>query len=184
MPTEVQSIKGFAVPMGYYFHRGHTWARIESGGYIRIGMDDFALKLLGRADGYDLPLMGKELQQDSAGWGIRRKHNVADVLAPIDGVIVEVNQKIKETPAEANRDPFGSGWLFTVYTPDIKGTVNKLMPDKAGMAWMGEEVGTLEAIIEDVAGPLAADGGTLMEDIYGNLPALGWDNLTSTFLKT
>jgi glycine cleavage system H lipoate-binding protein len=39
------------------FHEGHTWARIESGGFICIGMDDFAMKLLGEADGFDLPLI-------------------------------------------------------------------------------------------------------------------------------
>jgi hypothetical protein len=39
-------------------------------------------------------------------------------------------------------------------------------------------------MIEDVAGPLAADGGYLAEDIYGNMPELGWNNLTKTFLKT
>ena len=60
---EVQRVKGFDVPMGYYFHDGHAWARIESGGYIRIGLDDFALKVLGKADALDLPLMGKELDQ-------------------------------------------------------------------------------------------------------------------------
>jgi len=41
-----------------------------------------------------------------------------------------------------------------------------------------------KAWIESVAGPLAADGGYIAEDIYGNLPALGWKNLTKTFLKT
>jgi len=39
-------------------------------------------------------------------------------------------------------------------------------------------------MIEDVAGPMATDGGLLQEDIYGNLPDLGWKNLTKTFLKT
>ncbi len=39
-------------------------------------------------------------------------------------------------------------------------------------------------MIESVAGPLAADGGYIVEDIYGNLPSLGWKNLTKTFLKT
>jgi hypothetical protein len=42
----------------------------------------------------------------------------------------------------------------------------------------------LEGMIEKVACPLAADGGYLQEDIYGNLPDLGWKNLTKTFLKT
>ena len=59
-PFEVQDVKGFEVPRSYYFHNGHTWARIENGGYIRIGLDDFALKLFGKADALDLPLMGKE----------------------------------------------------------------------------------------------------------------------------
>ena len=99
MPFEVQQVKGFDVPMGYYFHGGHAWARIESGGYIRVGLDDFALKVLGEADALDLPLMGKELDQGKVGWGLKRRDNLADVLSPIDGVIVEVNSEIREKPA-------------------------------------------------------------------------------------
>jgi hypothetical protein len=49
---------------------------------------------------------------------------------------------------------------------------------------LAAEIGKLEGMIDSVAGPLAADGGTIAEDVYGNLPALGWKNLTRTFLKT
>lgn len=184
MPGEIQRIKGFDVPMGYYFHDGHTWARIESGGYIRIGLDDFSLKLLGKADALDLPLMGKELDQGLAGWGLRRRDNIADVLSPVNGVIVEVNSKVREKPEIANREPYGDGWLFMVRSPDIKGTVKRLIDDSTSPVWISDEVVKLEKMIEDVAGPLAADGGYLNEDIYGNLPGLDWKNLTRTFLKT
>lgn len=184
MPYEVQQVKGFDVPMDYYFHGGHAWARIESGGYIRVGLDDFALKVLGRADGLDLPLMGKELDQGQIGWGLKRKNNLADVLSPIDGVIVEVNSEVRERPDLANREPYGSGWLFMVRTPDIKATMGKLMSDQSSLSWMNNEVEILENMIEDVAGPLAADGGYLADDIYGNLPDLGWNNLTKAFLRT
>jgi glycine cleavage system H lipoate-binding protein len=184
MPFEIQQVKGFDVPMGYYFHDGHAWAQIESGGYIRVGLDDFSLKLLGQADALDLPLMGKELDQGKIGWGLKRKENLADVLSPVDGVIVEVNSKVRENPQFANREPYGGGWLFMIRTPDIKGTMNKLMTDQNSLAWMNQEVTHLESMIEDVAGPLAADGGYLADDIYGNLPDLGWDNLTKRFLKT
>jgi len=184
VPYEMQEVKGFEVPMGYYFHNGHTWARIESGGYIRIGMDDFALKLLGRADALDLPLMGKELDQDSAGWGLKRKENLADVLSPVDGVIMEVNSELRERPGLANEKPYEDGWLFMVRTPDVKGTIKKLMADADSLDWMNGEVGKLENMVEEVAGPLAADGGYLADDIFGNLPGLGWSNLTKAFLKT
>jgi glycine cleavage system H lipoate-binding protein len=183
-PGEVQTIKGFDVPVGYYFHNGHAWARIESGGYIRVGMDDFALKVLGKADGLDLPLMGKELDQDKVGWGLKRDKNLADVRSPVDGVITDVNSRLREEPGLANREPYEEGWLFMVRSPDIKGTVKKLMVNTDSLDWMNGEVNQLEHMIEEVAGPLAADGGFLAEDIYGKVPALGWGNLTRTFLKT
>ncbi len=184
LPAEMQQIKGFDVPMGYYFHNGHTWARIESGGHIRVGLDDFALKLLGKADALDLPLMGKELDQGVAGWGLKRGANSADVLSPIDGVVLEVNARVRENPEITNHEPYGDGWLFTVRTPDVKDTMKKLMVDSDSLDWISAEVGTLENMIEKVAGPLAADGGHLASDIYGNLPGLDWSSLTSTFLKT
>jgi glycine cleavage system H lipoate-binding protein len=171
LPIEVLQVKGFDVPMGFYFHGGHAWARIESGGCIRIGLDDFALKVLGKADALDLPLMGKELDQGKVGWGLKRKDNLADVLAPIDGVIVEVNSQLREKPDIANREP-------------VKATMGKLMTDQSSLSWMNDEVSNLEGMIEKVAGPLAADGGYLADDVYGNLPDLGWKNLTKKFLKT
>jgi glycine cleavage system H lipoate-binding protein len=184
MPGDLQAVKGFQLPLGYYFHPGHTWARIESGGNIRIGLDDFALKLLGAPDALDLPLMGKELDKDSVGWGLRRKENRADVLSPVAGVIVEVNAKARENPGTANREPYGDGWLFVVRTSNIKASVKDLMDDAHSLEWMNGEVSRLEDMIEEVAGPLAADGGYLSHDIYGSLPDLGWENLTQRFLRT
>jgi len=184
LPIEVENVKGFDVPMEYHFHNGHTWARVESGGYIRIGLDDFSLKLLGQADAFELPLMGKELDQGRVGWGLKRKEKMADVLSPIGGVIVEVNAGLRENPGLANREPYGDGWLFMVQTPDIKKSVKNLMSDTQSLDWINAEVENLENMIEEVAGPAAADGGYFTNDIYGALPDLGWENLTQTFLKT
>jgi len=181
---EAHEIKGFIVPTGYYFNHGHMWARIESGGYIRVGMDDFALKLFGKADSYDFPLIGKELTQNSPGWGFRRSGQQAEALSPVNGVIVEVNSELMEKPDAANRKPYEDGWMMMVRTPDIKATVGRLMADAESLGWMDREVERLNSMIEEEAGPLAADGGQLGHDIYGNLPGLGWKNLTGAFLKT
>lgn len=182
--SEVQRIRGFGVPRDHGFHEGHTWARIESGGALRIGQDDFALKLLGQADAFELPLMGKELDPGRIGWGMRRNGHHADVLSPVGGVIVEVNSRVRENAGLANREPYADGWLFMVRTPDPKAALKKLMTDQQSVSWMTEEVGRLESLVEEVAGPLAADGGYLADDIFGNLPGLGWERLTRTFLRT
>jgi hypothetical protein len=62
--------------------------------------------------------------------------------------------------------------------------MKKLMVDQDSLSWINTEVNQLETMIEEVAGPLAADGGYLADDIYGNLPDLGWKNLTQKFLRT
>jgi len=184
VPWEVHQIKGFDVPVDYCFHNGHAWARIESGGCIRIGLDDFALKLMGRSDSMDLPLTGKQMNQDRPGWSMERSHNRADVLAPVDGVVMEVNARVRRDPALANHDPYGEGWLCVVRPENVKHSVKSLIHSQQSLDWISQEVATLESMIEDVAGPLAADGGTFEPDIFGNLPDLGWKNLTRTFLKT
>jgi glycine cleavage system H lipoate-binding protein len=183
-PAEIQRIRGFDLPHGHGFHDGHTWARIESGGAIRIGMDDFAQKLFGPADGYELPLMGKELNPGRPSWELRRRGCSAKVLAPLGGVIVDVNPLVREAPETVNREPYGGGWLFLVRTPDAKQALKPLMADHASAEWMRGEVEQLEHMIEAVAGPLAADGGFLADDIYGHLPGLEWGQLTHRFLKT
>ena len=184
IPREVHHVKGFQIPMGHYFHSGHTWARIESGGGIRIGMDDFALKLFGHMDGFELPLTGKVLEKSQASWGLNRQGHWADVLSPVEGIITEVNTSVRENPVQANADPYGQGWLFLVHHPDIKKNVKDLMIDDSSLNWIHEEVGILESMLEETAGPLAADGGQLQPDVYGNCPELGWENLRKTFLKT
>lgn len=180
----VQQIKGFDVPDNYYFHNGHAWARIESGGNIRIGLDDFALKVLGKADAFELPLMGKELDQGKAGWGLKRDDHTADVLSPVDGVIMEVNYKVGQNPDTANRDPFGDGWLFTVRNPNLKSTLENLMIDAQSFDWLNSEITQLENMIEEVAGPMATDGGFIQPDVFANVPDLKWNSLTKMFLKS
>jgi glycine cleavage system H lipoate-binding protein len=183
-PGETHRIRGFALPQQCHYHAGHTWARVESGGFIRIGMDDFSGKVFGPADAFDLPLMGKELDPGKAGWGLRRRDGAADVLSPVGGVIVDVNPRIREQPGAVNRSPYAEGWLFTVRTPDVKGTLKQLMADADGVTWMTGEIVHLENMIEETAGPMATDGGFLTGDIFGALPELGWSRLARTFLKT
>jgi glycine cleavage system H lipoate-binding protein len=181
---EMDDIKGFKLDLSGYFHSGHTWARIENGGIIRVGMDDFAFKVLGGPDRFDLPHIGKELNQSKAGWGIKRRDNFADVQSPINGIITRVNHGVRKSPDIPEQDPYRNGWLFTLHNSDPKGAFKDLMAGEESSAWLSQEVTALEQTIEGITGPLSADGGYLQSDVYGNLPTLGWRNLTRKFLGT
>jgi len=181
--SHVQDIKGFKLPDGHFFHAGHTWARIEDGGIIRVGMDDFSFKVLGLPEHMELPLMGQELNRDRVGWGMKRQDNTAEVQSPVNGVITRVNPNAMK-PKHLGDDPYTENWLFTVHNSNLKSAVNLLMDDEKSPGWLDSEITSLEEMIETVAGPMATDGGLLETDVYGNMPALGWNNLVHRFLGT
>ncbi|MFC1824716.1 glycine cleavage system protein H [Thermodesulfobacteriota bacterium] len=183
-PVSVLDMKGFKVPQGYYFHRGHTWVKIEEGSSVRVGIDDFALRLLGPLDRIEAPLMGKEVRQDHQGITLFRGEKKAKVLSPVSGVVTSINVKLRERGTQANEDPFADGWVMRVHTENLRSDFKNLMINHESMDFMKGQVDQLYRNIEATAGPLAADGGFLGQDIYGNMPQLGWKRLAKEFLHT
>lgn len=183
-PVDEIDIKGFKIPHGYYLHRGHTWVKIEESSTVRVGLDDFALRLLGPLDRIEAPLMGKEVRQDQEDITLTRGSNAAKLLSPVSGVVTAINPDLREKGNLANQDPYTEGWVMRLHSANLRQDLKNLMiGDQAG-DFLDEEVDRLYQVIEEHAGPLAADGGYLGDDIYGNLPQVGWEKLTRLFLHT
>jgi glycine cleavage system H lipoate-binding protein len=183
-PVDVLDIKGFKLPHGYYLHRGHTWVKIEEGSTVRVGLDDFALRMLGPLDRVDAPLMGKEVKQDRDDILLSRSSNTARVQSPISGVVTDVNPALREKGNLANQDPYTRGWVMRLHTNSLRQDLKKLMIGEQASEYLDEQIDRLYEVIEEEAGPLAADGGYLGDDIYGNLPPTSWPKLTRLFLNT
>jgi glycine cleavage system H lipoate-binding protein len=183
-PVDFLEIKGFKLPQGYYFHPGHTWAKLEKDETVRVGLDEFALRVLGPFDRIEGPLMGKLVRQGESAIMATRGELDAKILSPVSGVVTAINPKLREEGRAAGRDPYSGGWVMSVHVEDLRRDLRNLMIKEESGAFMGEEVNRLYHVVEEVAGPLAADGGQLGNDIYGNMPELGWDRLTKLFLRT
>ncbi|MEJ2282006.1 MAG: glycine cleavage system protein H [Desulfobacterales bacterium] len=183
-PVNVLDVKGFKLPHGYYLHRGHTWVKIEEGSTVRVGLDDFALRLLGPLDRVDAPLMGKQVKQDRDDILLSRSSNTARVQSPISGVVTDVNPELREKGSLANQDPYTDGWVLRLHSDNLRQDLKKLMIGDQASQYLDGEVDRLYEVIEEEAGPLAADGGYLGDDIYGNLPQASWEKLTRLFLHT
>ncbi len=182
-PVSVLDIQGFKIPQGYYLHVGHTWVKIEEGSEVRIGLDDFALRMLGPLDEINAPLLGKEIRQGHGDISLNRGQHKATILSPVSGVITGINAGLRKTGSKANQDPYADGWVVRAHTSGLREELKNLMiGEEAGM-FIKKEVDTLYTIIEDEV-PLAADGGQLGSDIFGNLPETSWRRLTKTFLHT
>ncbi len=108
---------GYLLADGYYYHMGHTWARFEHGGRVRIGFDDFLVRLFGVPTQIGLPPLGAELKKDHAGILFSREDQEAAAFSPITGSVVAVNTKASDTPEIIHEDPYQDGWLC-ILEPD------------------------------------------------------------------
>lgn len=179
-----KNVSGFKVADGYYYHMGHSWVRFEHGGFARVGFDDFLVKLFGAISGLNLPPLGAFLKQNEVGWTFSRNGNNAAVLSPVTGSLLSINYRAVEHPEITNHDPYQSGWLF-ILEPDMpKRNLRKLYFDKECFDWIEQESRKLMSAIGPEYGQLAATGGEVINDLYGNIPNLEWDRLVHEFLHT
>lgn len=182
-PVDVIEVKGFKIPHGYYLHPGHTWVKIEANDTVRVGLDDFALRLLGPLDRIEAPLMGKEVRSNQAGISLTRGANAAGILSPVNGVVTAINSELRDRGNLANQDPYTEGWVMCLHSTNLREDLRELMIGDQASDYLDDEIDRLYEVIEEEAGPLAADGGLLGDDIYGNLKPDAWEKLTQQFLQ-
>ena len=104
-------------PEGLKYHREHDWARIE-GDEAVLGVTWFAQDALGELVHFEPPAVGDSTAKDSSYGEVESVKAVSDVIAPLSGEILEVNQKVVDAPETVNEDPYGEGWLVRIRLAD------------------------------------------------------------------
>ena len=99
------------------YHREHDWARLD-GDTATLGITWYAQDALGEIVHYEPPDVGSSLARDESYGEVESVKAVSDLVAPLSGEVVEVNQAVVEAPETINSDPYGKGWLVQVRLSD------------------------------------------------------------------
>ena len=177
-------VSGFQVPENLRFHPGHTWALSESPTLVRIGLDDFASKLIGKVDRVSLPQRGQWVRQGQKIWSVLRNGVKVDMVSPIEGSIADINEAVAKDPELAHRDPYGDGWMVTVQSPDAKTNFRNLLSGALARWWMEEASGRLQKRIPAFAtvGAVAQDGGSAVDDLTDGMDDKEFAEIAKEFL--
>ena len=100
-------------PEDLRYHREHDWARIEDGEAV-LGITWYAQDALGELVHYEPPEAGSNVTRDSSYGEVESVKAVSDIIAPLSGEVLEVNQAVVEAPEAVNEDPYGAGWLIRI----------------------------------------------------------------------
>jgi glycine cleavage system H protein len=105
-------------PEDLKYHAEHDWARIE-GDTATFGITWYAQDALGEVVFFDPPEVGTSVSKDQAYAEVESVKAVSDVVAPLSGEIVEVNEGLTDSPENVNSDPYGEGWMVKVRLSEV-----------------------------------------------------------------
>ncbi len=171
-----------AMSVKVYYHQGHSWVIPENGQAVRVGIDDFARKLVGRIDSIKLPQVGSQVAQGEKGWSLLVDSKSIDMLSPVDGKIVEINEDLLSSPESISKDLYGEAWLMKVHAPNISKNLKNLLSGRLARKWMEGVKENLFARMNYNLGAVSQDGGILVDGIARNLNREKWDKIAKEFL--
>jgi glycine cleavage system H protein len=99
------------------YHSEHDWARVE-GDEATLGITWFAVDALGELVHFEPPEVGASVTKDQSYGEVESVKAVSDVIAPLSGEVLEVNEAVVGAPETVNEDPYGNGWLIRVRLAD------------------------------------------------------------------
>ncbi|MEM2321036.1 MAG: glycine cleavage system protein GcvH [Candidatus Bathyarchaeia archaeon] len=132
------NVEGYEVREGLYYSKEWAWVKVE-GNRARIGITDYAQKQLREIVFVELPSAGAEIRKGEPYGTIESVKAVSDLVAPLTGKVVEVNEKVTEDPGTVNHDPYGNGWLMIIEPTKLSEELKELMTFEQAVNWYREQ---------------------------------------------
>lgn len=180
-PAQAFSFGWFHVPDNVHLHRGHAWAK-TLGGAVAVGLDDFAHKLIGPVDDVRLPAVGTALRQGQKAFTVVADGKPFDVVSPVDGNVVAVNEVARAHPGDAVRDPYGTGWLLKVEPRWLTANLKNLVSGDAARRFLDTAAAALSGRMTPELGVVLQDGGAPVHGIAREIDPAHWDDLVRSSL--
>jgi len=119
------------------YHSEHDWARVEDGDAV-LGITWYAQDALGELVHFEPPEVGASIAKDGVYGEVESVKAVSDVVSPLSGEVLEVNQAVVDGPETVNEDPYGNGWLIRIRLSDAS-EADSLMDADAYKAHLAEQ---------------------------------------------
>ena len=127
----------YKIPEGLYYTKEHEWVSI-SDETATVGITDYAQKALHEIVYAELPEVGEEVKKGDVLGAVESVKAVSDVYAPVSGKVIEVNEKLTESPELLNNDPYGEGWMAKLKATNLEGELKTLMSAEQYAAYLKE----------------------------------------------
>jgi CheY-like chemotaxis protein/glycine cleavage system H lipoate-binding protein len=143
--THISTLEGiganeFAIPGGVFVSEGHTWASTAEDGTVRIGLDDFARRLIGTVGGIELPNLGMSVKQGAPLFTVRCGEHSVPFSSPISGKVIQVNTALASNPEDLEATPYAEHWICVLDADNLDAEIPTLKIGKSAVAFFQEDL--------------------------------------------
>jgi CheY-like chemotaxis protein len=177
----------FGLPGGVFISSGHVWANVTVPGMVRLGVDDFVRKMIGRIDAIDLPAKGASVKKGERLFTVRQGGRVAIFNAPISGVVQDVNAELAHHLDWLSTRPYEKGWVCSMKPAHLAEELGQLKIGEAAAAWYQTEIVRLQHVLAPAQGQSVSSAtgttGPLAEGELEEADDSTWAKFTEAFLQ-
>jgi glycine cleavage system H lipoate-binding protein len=180
----------FGLPGGVFISEGHVWANVTVPGLVRVGMDDFARKMIGRIHGIELPQKGSAVKKSERLFSIRQGERKATFKSPISGTVHSVNAELARNLEWLEKQPYEKGWICSIKPDHLAGELEKLKIGEKAAVWYQQEIERFRKLLAPENGNGHPDGsgmpeiGQLVEGQLEEMDEKTWAKFGEAFLAT
>lgn len=136
----------FQIPGGVFISEGHCWANIGEEGSVKVGIDDFAKKIIGKIDSIGLPNLGMVVKKGQSLFTVTQGQRTISFKSPVSGKVKEVNKFINEELESLNISPYDVNWICEIEADELDSELSSLKIGKAAVAFYQTDIERLQAL--------------------------------------
>jgi CheY-like chemotaxis protein len=136
----------FLIPGGVFISDGHCWANINEKGMVKVGIDDFARKLIGTIDAIEFPNLGLRVKKGQPLFTVKQENRSATFNSPISGKVEEINKLLNTDIESIEITPYENNWICQIESEELDSEIPQLKIGKAAVTFYQEDIENLQAL--------------------------------------
>ncbi len=162
----------FLLPRGFFIGRGHAWVELMFSGHARMGIDDFAQKVIGKVERLEVAPLNTAVRKGDIVARVMHSGRALAIASPISGKVLRVNEDLLRAPEHIHKDPYVSGWILEILPENVGPELKALSIADEAAQWLRLEIARFRDFVQQqvaAASPLPA-GATMLD---GGMPLRG-----------
>ncbi|MFA6977960.1 MAG: response regulator [Ignavibacteriaceae bacterium] len=178
----------FSIPGGVFIAKNHTWVSMNQEGIAKVGIDDFANKLIGKIEAIELPNLGMNVKAGQPLFTVKQGTRSVSFLSPVSGKVSKINTLLEQNLSALTITPYERNWVCALDAENLDNEIKELQIGKSAVSFYQEDIDRFNVMMKELVKTEKKEGEYVEESqLYiGQLEKLtdvNWEKIVAEFFR-